>query len=133
VLVVALRCTASRGPGKSFLQLSLNSHTLRVVKQKPPPAFEILEGRCAGPEVCPLSRVKAGAVVCIKHLSTAPDVTDRLRELGFCEERRIKLLTRQSNYICQVCNARLAISEKLADSIMVEAEPDAQFHKLDSR
>jgi Fe2+ transport system protein FeoA len=95
------------------------------VKQKPPPAFEVLDGRCAGPEVCPLSRVKAGAVVCIKHLTTAPEVTHRLRELGFCEEQRIKLLTRQSNFICQVCNARLAISEKLADAIMVETMPAA--------
>jgi Fe2+ transport system protein FeoA len=59
-------------------------------------------------------------VVCIKELSTTPDVTNRLRELGMCEEQRIKLLTRQSSYICQVCNARLAISKRLADSIMVE-------------
>jgi Fe2+ transport system protein FeoA len=107
------------------LQPSLNCHSLAKVKQKPPPAFEVLEGRCAGPEVCPLSRVKAGAVVCIKHLTTAPEVTHRLRELGFCEEQRIKLLTRQSNFICQVCNARLAISEKLADAIMVETMPAA--------
>ncbi len=83
----------------------------------------MIEGRCAGPEVCPLSRVQAGAVVCIKHLSTAPEVTDRLRELGFCEDQCIKLLTRQSNFICQVCNARLAISQKVADAIMVEAVP----------
>ena len=107
------------------MQPSLNCHNLTTVKQKPPPAFEVLEGRCAGPELCPLSRVKAGAVVCIKELSTAPDVTNRLRELGFCEEQRIKLLTRQSNFICQVCNARLAISERLADSIMVEPLPAA--------
>ncbi len=52
-------------------------------------------------------------------------LTDRLRELGFCEQQRIRLLTRQSNFICQVCNARLAISKKLADSIMVEAVPAA--------
>jgi ferrous iron transport protein A len=95
------------------------------VKRKSPPAFEVLEGRCADPEVCPLSQVKAGAVVCIKQLFTAPEVTDRLRELGFCEQQRIRLLTRQSNFICQVCNARLAISEKLAGSIMVEAAPAA--------
>jgi len=114
-----------RPAGKSFLQLSLNCPTLAAVKQKPPPAFEVLEGRCAGPEVCPLSRVKAGAVVCIKHLTTTPEVTNRLRELGFCEEQRIRLLTRQSNFICQVCNARLAISERLADSIMVQAVPAA--------
>jgi Fe2+ transport system protein FeoA len=93
------------------------------VKQKPSPEYQILEGRCAGTEVCPLSRIQAGAVVCIKRLSTAPEVTDRLRELGLCEEQRIKLLARQSNFICQVCNARLAISGKLADSIMVEAPP----------
>jgi ferrous iron transport protein A len=109
--------------GKSFLQPSLNYHNFAAVKQKPPPGFDVLEGRCAGPEVCPLSRVAVGAVVCIRHLTTAPEVTDRLRELGFCEEQRIKLLTRRSNFICQVCNARLAISEKLADSIMVEAVP----------
>ena len=90
------------------------------MKPEPTPEFEVLEGRCAGPQVCPLSRVQAGSVVCIKRLFTAPDVSDRLRELGFCEEQRIKLLARQSNYISQVCNARLAISGKLADSIMVE-------------
>jgi Fe2+ transport system protein FeoA len=98
------------------------------VKQKPTPEFEVLEGRCAGPQVCPLSHIKAGAVVCIRQLSTTPDVTNRLRELGFCEDQKIRLVARQSNYICQVCNARLAISGKLAESIMVEAVPDSQAH-----
>ena len=107
------------------MQPSLNYLSLAAVKQQPPPAFEVLEGHCAGSEVCPLSRVKAGAVVCIKQLTTTPEVTNRLRELGFCEEQRIRLLARQSNFICQVCNARLAISEKLADSIMVQAVPAA--------
>jgi Fe2+ transport system protein FeoA len=93
------------------------------VKQKPKPEFEVLEGRCAGPQVCPLSQIKTGAVVCIRELTTAPEVTNRLRELGFCEDQKIRLVARQSNYICQVCNARLAISGKLAESIMVEAVP----------
>ena len=93
------------------------------MKQKPKPKFVVLEGRCAGPQVCPLSHIKAGAVVCIRQLSTTPDVTNRLRELGFCEDQKIRLVARQSNYICQVCNARLAISGKLAESIMVEAVP----------
>jgi Fe2+ transport system protein FeoA len=105
------------------LQLSLNCPSFPAVKQKPTPGFEVLEGHCAGPQVCPLSRVQAGQVVCIKQLVTAPEVTNRLRELGFCEEQRIKLLARQSNFICQVCNARLAISGKLADMIMVQAVP----------
>ena len=102
------------------------------MKQNVTPEFEVLEGRCAGPEVCPLSRVKAGAVVCIRQLSTAPEITSRLRELGFCEDQKIKLVARQSNYICQVCNARLAISGKLADSIMVETVP-APVRRTDRR
>lgn len=119
-----LRCSPGFvGTSKSFLQLSLNCHNLPSVKQQPTPAFEILEGHCAGAQVCPLSRVQAGTVVCIKHLSTTPEVTERLRELGFREEQRIKILSRQSNFICQVCNARLGISERLADSILVETVP----------
>ena len=83
--------------------------------------YKILAGQCAGSNLCPLSRVEAGTVVCIKKLSTAPEITDRLRELGLCEEQKIKLVARQSSLICQVCNARLGISKKLADSILVEA------------
>ena len=89
--------------------------------KKPVQPYVILEGHCAGPKVCPLSRVKPGAVVCIKQLATAPEISDRLRELGFCEDQQIKLVTSKSSYICQVCNARLGISKKLADSILVEA------------
>jgi Fe2+ transport system protein FeoA len=91
------------------------------VKRLTPKTYVIVEGQCAGPKVCPLSRVQAGAVVCIKRLSTSPELTDRLREMGFCEQQQIKLLARDSNYICQVCNARFGISEALAESILVEA------------
>jgi Fe2+ transport system protein FeoA len=92
---------------------------------KKPTQYVIVEGQCAGSGVCPLSRVEAGTVVCIKRLSTSPDITSRLRELGICEEQQIKLLARDSNYICQVCNARLGISQELADSILVEAVASA--------
>src|SRR5216683_5708588 len=71
-------------------------------------------------EICPLSRVKAGVAVRIKRLCAAPEVQNRLRELGFCEDQIIRLLTSQANFICQVCNSRLAISEQLAQLIMVE-------------
>ena len=75
------------------------------------------EPRC---EVCPLNAVKAGVSVRIRRLCAAPDVADRLREIGFCEDQIIRLLTSHTNLICQVCNARLAISEQLAKLIMVE-------------
>lgn len=81
---------------------------------------ELLEGACAEPSVCPLSRVATGTEVCIKQLAASPEVRARLRELGMGEQRKIKVLSRQSNYICQVCNARFGLSEELAHSIWVE-------------
>jgi Fe2+ transport system protein FeoA len=93
------------------------------VKRRPSKAYVILEGQCAGPKVCPLSCVAPGSVVCVKQLTTAPEMTDRLRELGLGEEQKIKLVSGQSSFICLVCNARLGISRKVADSILVEAVP----------
>jgi Fe2+ transport system protein FeoA len=90
---------------------------------KTKPADVVVEGQCADPSVCPLTRVKPGAVVCIKQLLASPELTDRLRELGLGEEQQIKLLSCQANYICQVCNARLGISEQLAERILVEPLP----------
>jgi len=88
--------------------------------------YYLLGGQCAGPKVCPLSRVQAGTTVCIRELSTAPELKQRLRELGLCEDQQIKVLACKSTFICQVCNARFGISEKLADSILVEAVPPAE-------
>jgi len=56
----------------------------------------------------------------IKRLCASPADQSRLREIGFGEERIIRLVTDQTNYICQVCNARIAISRKLAGLIFVE-------------
>jgi ferrous iron transport protein A len=76
-------------------------------------------GDSAAP-LCPLSEVRAGDSVRIKQLSASPEVSSRLREMGFCEEQRIKLLSRNPSLICQVCNARLGLSSQLADLIWVE-------------
>ena len=89
-------------------------------KQKKTQSCVVVDGDCAGSTICPLSRVKAGTVVCIKQLDAAPEVRDRLREMGFGEKQIVKLLSRQSSLICQVCNARLGISEELAETILVE-------------
>ena len=78
------------------------------------------QGQCSQPFLCPLSRVNTGVAVRIKQLAAPPEVTHRLREMGFCEEQKIKLLSRQSSLICQVCNARLGISARLAEKILVE-------------
>ncbi|MDX1952251.1 MAG: FeoA family protein [Verrucomicrobiota bacterium] len=78
---------------------------------------------CPQPFVCPLSQVRAGTAVRIKQLSAPPEVTHRLREIGFCEEQKIKLLSQQANLICQVCNVRVGISMQLAEKILVEPIP----------
>jgi Fe2+ transport system protein FeoA len=74
---------------------------------------------CHRAPLCPLSKVRAGMAVRIKQLPAAAEVTQHLREIGFYEESII-LLTSQANFICLVCNARLAISEQLAQTILVE-------------
>ena len=78
---------------------------------------------CGNPSACPLSQVRAGTSVRIKQLTASPDVTHRLREMGFCEEQKIKLLMQNTNVICQVCNVRLGISAELAEKILVEPVP----------
>src|SRR5690349_4334435 len=88
---------------------------------------------CPQPFVCPLSHVRAGTSVRIKHLSAPPEVTHRLREMGFCEEQKVRLLAQQANVICQVCNVRLGISTQLAEKILVEpihghGHPQPQVH-----
>ena len=69
---------------------------------------------------CPLNRVKAGIAVRIKQLCATPQVADRLREIGFCEDQIVRLLTSHTNIICMVCNTRLALSSQIAETILVE-------------
>ncbi len=64
--------------------------------------------------------MRVGTACRIKQLCASPEIAHRLREMGFCEEQRIKLLSQHSNVICQVCNARLGISAELAEAIWVE-------------
>ena len=71
----------------------------------------------------PLNRVRAGCVVIIRKLTASPDTNQRLREMGFGEEQRVKVITLHNNVLCQVCNARLGLSAKLAESILVETVP----------
>jgi Fe2+ transport system protein FeoA len=78
---------------------------------------------CREPFICPLSKVRVGTACRIHQLCASPEVAQRLRELGLCEEQRIRLLSQHANVICQVCNARLGISSELAESIWVEPLP----------
>lgn len=76
---------------------------------------------CPEPRLCSLAQAAAGASLRVRELNAPADVAIRLRELGFCEQQRIRLLSKHTNVICQVCNVRLGISRDLAGMIMVEA------------
>lgn len=56
----------------------------------------------------------------VRQLCATPDVNQRLREIGFAEQQQVRLVSAQQSVICMVCNARLAISQQLAETIMVE-------------
>jgi len=43
----------------------------------------------------------------------------QLRDIGFCEQMRVKKLTNGRNMLCTVCGTRLALSKNLADQIQV--------------
>ena len=79
----------------------------------------LINPTCSHP-LCPLNQVKAGLAVRVKQLCATPELAGRLREIGFCEDRVVKLLTSHNNIICLVCNTRLALSEHLAQAILVE-------------
>lgn len=80
-----------------------------------------VESLCREPGMCSLAQAKAGDSLRVRELRAPADVALRLRELGFCEQQRIRLLSKHTNVICQVCNVRLGISRDLADMILVES------------
>ncbi len=75
------------------------------------------------PVLLPLSRAKAGSLVIVRRLTASHEVNQRLREMGFSEDCQIKLISLQSSILCQVCNARLGLNVRLAESIWVEPLP----------
>jgi len=67
-----------------------------------------------------LTQIQAGTTCRIRQVLASPELTQRLREMGFCEEQKVRLLSHQRTMICQVCNVRMGISAKLAETILVE-------------
>ncbi len=82
---------------------------------------------CGDPVTCSLAQAAAGASLMVRELKAPADVAIRLRELGFCERQRVRVLSKHTHVICQVCNVRLGISKDLASMIVVEpAQPNAR-------
>lgn len=67
----------------------------------------------------PLNTTKAGEQVNIQCLGCDCQDACRLRELGCMEGVKGKIISNNSNIVLQVGETRLAISEKLARTILV--------------
>lgn len=64
-----------------------------------------------------LSQAAVGRDVMIRGLD-GPGCS-RLRDLGFCEELRVRKLSGGRTFLCSLCGTRLAISRELADQVLV--------------
>jgi high-affinity iron transporter len=92
-----------------------------ALKFRKSPAGAPAGTQCGDLAMCPLARVSVGAVVCIKRLSESPEVCARLRQMGFCEEQKVKLLSLRPELVCQLRPAHcLNISKELAEGILVQ-------------
>jgi len=61
-----------------------------------------------------------GQHVRIRTLHTSPDLTMRLREMGFLENVVIRcLLKRDHTIICELYNSRVGLGREVADAIMI--------------
>ena len=49
----------------------------------------------------------------------------QLREIGFCEEMRVRKISDGRNLVCSVCGTRLALSRDLARQVRVAPITDA--------
>ncbi len=64
-----------------------------------------------------LDQAAVGCDFHVKHVDGP--ACRQLREIGFCEQMRIRKLSDGRNLICKVCGTRLALSRALAEQVMV--------------
>lgn len=56
----------------------------------------------------------------VQQIHSHPEVSVRLREIGFCEDAVVRCITRNdSNLICEILNSRIGLSSVTASSIVV--------------
>ncbi len=61
-----------------------------------------------------------GRRVRIRSLRARPEVSHRLRELGFCEDAVIRCVTRgYGNIVCEISNTRVGLNRHVARGIVV--------------
>jgi Fe2+ transport system protein FeoA len=67
-----------------------------------------------------LADTPVGTFVRIHLLQSTPETSNRLRELGFCENSLVRLTDQNdTRMICEILNSRVGISSSVARQILV--------------
>lgn len=72
------------------------------------------------PERLSLTALPAGRSGRVAKLDGQAELSQRLREMGFCESAVIQKIAGKHMLICQLCGTRVALSNRAARNIMVE-------------
>jgi ferrous iron transport protein A len=68
----------------------------------------------------PLTDLPVGAAGRVCELSGQAEFCQRLREMGVCESAIIEKISGRGTLLCQLCNIRIALSDRAARHIVVE-------------
>ncbi|WP_200392079.1 FeoA domain-containing protein [Roseibacillus ishigakijimensis] len=78
--------------------------------------------KVASPQICDTSTVslKQAAAGCDLQVELVEGADcNQLRDLGFCEQMRLRKISNGRTLVCSICGSRLAISSHLAEQIQV--------------
>ena len=67
-----------------------------------------------------LENIPEGEDFRVVSLGEATELSNRLREMGFCEKAVIRRVAGGSAIVCQVCDTRIALNRSVAGKIRVE-------------
>jgi len=67
-----------------------------------------------------LADAPLGISVRVSRLRSRPEISVRLREMGFCEDAVVRCVMKShGNIICEILDARIAMNSRLAGDILV--------------
>jgi len=72
------------------------------------------------PQRLSLNELPDGGAGRVTDLDGKAELSQRLREMGFCESAVIHKIAGKHMLICQLCGTRVALSNRAARNIMVE-------------
>ena len=80
----------------------------------------LLDAASIAPQRMRLTDLPVGAAGRVCELAGQPELCQRLREIGFCESAVIEKIAGEKTLICQLCQTRIALSDRAAQHIVVE-------------